>query len=174
MNTAEMEYFLEHTASCSRCAHRFMQWMETLSSDDSCLESPPAYLEDEILNRCRQPDAKLTRTLIDTTGKVHFWLYGLKITTAVVLSIIMLFHINLHPGIASPASSMPRNPFSIIRLQELPDDYNKSLEDCEKGSSSIMEYLRNGSLSLNQNLQNFSDHLFPFFQKQGSNSCSDA
>lgn len=166
MNEKEMEHFLEHTAFCSRCASLFLQRMETIQTDSVSMEAPPAYLEDEILNRCHQPDVKLTRTLIDTTGKVHFWLYGLKITTAVVLSIMMLFHIQIRPDFADRTTSMPRNPFSIIKLQELPDDYNKISENSENGGSSIMKYLRDGSMTLNQNLQNFSDDLFPFLQKQ--------
>lgn len=164
----EMEHILEHTAFCSRCASLFLQRMETLQDDSVVMEVPPAYLEDEILHRCHQPDVKLTRTLIDTGSKVQLWLYGLKITTAVVLSIMMLFHVRLRPDFTDRTMSIPRNPFSITKLQELPDDYNKISEDSETGSSTIMKYLRDGSMSLNQNLQNFSDDFFPFFPKQES------
>lgn len=168
MTEKEIEHFLEHTAFCSRCASLFLQRMETVQADTVSMEVPPAYLEDEILNRCHQPDVKLTRTLIDTSSKMHFWLYGLKITTAVVLSIMMLFHIQIRPDFTDRSASMPQNPFSIIKLQELPDDYNKISENSENGGSSIMKYLRNGSMSLNQNLQNISDDLLPFLQKQES------
>lgn len=166
MDDMETEQFLEHTASCSRCACRFMQWMENIPLNDSRLESPPAYLEDEILNRCHQPDMQLTRTLIDTTGKIHFWIYGLKITTAVVLSIMMLFRINIQSEITDKTVTMPQNPFSISKLQEIPDDYRLDSEYSNAAGSSIMEYLRNGSMSLNQNLQKFSDDIFPVFNRK--------
>lgn len=93
MTAEEMEAFLSHTASCSTCADSWMAWME--HQEPEALPVPPAYLAEEIIERSKQPDLMIARRLNHTSRQLRLLTYSLKVGTAVVLSIMMLFSINL-------------------------------------------------------------------------------
>lgn len=139
MTPAEMEFFLSHTSSCDTCAERWMNWMEQtevemnaetaaekeLNTETAAkaIPQPPAYLAEEILERCKQPDILIARNLNRTSRQLQLFTYSLKIGTAVVLSIMMLFSINLTSlkiaSVSEPVSvSISQTDRELKELQE--------------------------------------------------------
>ena len=56
----------------------------------SLLSEPPAYLKEEILRRTRQMDVQAAIHIRETSRRVQFWLYSLKVGLAVMASIFLL------------------------------------------------------------------------------------
>lgn len=129
MTPAEMEFFLSHTSSCDTCAERWMNWMEQTEVEMNtetaakAIPQPPAYLAEEILERCKQPDILIARNLNRTSRQLQLLTYSLKIGTAVVFSIMMLFSINLTSlkiaSVSEPVSvSISQTDRELKELQE--------------------------------------------------------
>ena len=141
MTPAEMEFFLSHTSFCDTCAERWMNWMEQTEVEiemniktaaekelntktaAEAVPQPPAYLAEEILERCKQPDILIARNLNRTSRQLQLLTYSLKIGTAVVLSIMMLFSINLTSlkiaSVSEPVSvSISQTDRELKELQE--------------------------------------------------------
>lgn len=136
MTPEEMETFLSHTASCSICADNWMAWME--SPESEALPEPPAYLAEEIIGRSGQPDLMIARRLNRTSRQLRLLTYSLKVGTAVVLSIMMLFSINL-------TSMKMASGFENREPQHRTQEYNTAeynVTGCmRKGTQNIMKSL---------------------------------
>lgn len=57
---------------------------------NSLLAEPPAYLKEEILRRTRQMDVQAAVHIRETSRRVQFWMYSLKVGVAVMASIFLL------------------------------------------------------------------------------------
>lgn len=88
----EMEAFLTHTASCPSCGDA---WMAYMQRHMEVLDAPPAYLAEEITERVHQPDVVLAQKAYTTSKRVQLFLYSLKVSVAVAMSIYMLFAMDL-------------------------------------------------------------------------------
>lgn len=154
----EMEFFLSHTASCDTCADNWMIYMA--QAELETLPEPPAYLEEEILLRSKQPDLLIAQKMNRTSRQIQLLTYSLKVCTAVVLSIVMLFSINLtNLKIASVTEPSP-----ITQTHLLAAHQEKERENAVEGKEhyNIMEYMRDGAQNVTESLQNFTKTIFSF------------
>ena len=114
MKQPEEERFLGHIGVCTFCAEQFGNWMEegileitetaepgktceltpytecSSQSEHLLLSEPPSYLKEEILHRTRQMDVQATIHFKETSQKMQFVLYSLKVGLAVMASIFLL------------------------------------------------------------------------------------
>lgn len=139
MSPEEMEYFLSHTASCDTCADSWMTFMA--QAETETLLEPPVYLEEEIISRSRQPDLLIAQKINRTSRQIQLLTYSLKVCTAVALSIIMLFSINL----------------TSLKTATLPEPSPITEEQQD-----ITGHLRNGAQTITESLQNFTKSVFQF------------
>ncbi|MDO5409409.1 MAG: hypothetical protein Q4F21_03035 [Lachnospiraceae bacterium] len=157
MSDDEMEFFLSHTAVCETCADNWMRWMER--ADTELLPEPPVYLGEEILARSKQPDILIARKVNRTSKQIRLLTYSLKVGTAVVLSILMLFSVNL-TGLKLSSISEPSQPAPIssetAQTSALPDRYTG-----QKGLD-ITGHMRKSAQSITSSLQDFTNFIFNF------------
>lgn len=146
MTPDEMETFLSHTASCSTCADHWMAWME--SPESETLPEPPAYLAEEIIGRSRQPDLMIARRLNRTSRQLRLLTYSLKVGTAVVLSIMMLFSINL-TSMKMASGLENRQP------QHRTQQYNTA-------EYNVTGYMRKGTQNIVKSLDSFTRSILNF------------
>lgn len=92
MGISDREHFLQHTAGCPRCGDF---WFAYLSRHEDALAVPPAYLEQEIAERVREPDVVIARQVHRTSKKIRLLLYSLKVGVALAASIYMLFAMDM-------------------------------------------------------------------------------
>ena len=135
MTPAEMEFFLSHTSSCDTCAERWMNWMEQTEVEMNtetaakAIPQPPAYLAEEILERCKQPDILIARNLNRTSRQLQLLTYSLKIGTAVVFSIMMLFSIIfINRVIADETNDSDDSNRIEIEINKIKNDYERTLD----------------------------------------------
>lgn len=150
MTPDEMEEFLSHTASCSTCAEHWMNWMEQIEPDT--LQDAPAYLADEIISRCNQPDLLLAQKINRTSRQLQLLTYSLKVGTAVILSIMMLFSINLTNLKVSSVSRYPAGTETV----------DTRLPNVKKDDSNITKQINRGAKTITDSLQNFSQSILNF------------
>ncbi|MDY4970843.1 MAG: hypothetical protein SO101_11410 [Lachnospiraceae bacterium] len=152
MSPEEMESFLSHTASCSTCADSWMVWME--NPETEALSEPPAYLAEEIIGRSRQPDLMIARKLHRTSAQLRLLTYSLKVGTAVVLSIMMLFSINL-TGLKLNSrlenqENQRHNSKNTAAEYNVTDYMSRGTRDLMKSLDTITQSLLNFNFSFNQ------------------------
>lgn len=155
MTPEEMEVFLSHTASCSTCADSWMVWME--QQEPEALPEPPAYLAEEIIERSQQPDLMIARRLKRTSRQLRLLTYSLKVGTAVVLSIMMLFSINLtNMKIASGFESR---------------ENRHQTAEYSTAEHHVTGYMRQGTQNIMESLDSFTQSILNFefsFNKEDS------
>lgn len=78
---------LQHTCTCTGCAQRLAQSMET---EDNIRHQPPTYLKDEIIKRTRQLNIQTAVTVKRTSRQIQLMIYSLKVGMAVVVSVLIL------------------------------------------------------------------------------------
>lgn len=149
MSPEEMEDFLTHTASCDTCADLWMTFMAQTESE--AMSEPPAYLSEEILSRSKQPDLLIAQKINRTSRQIQLLTYSLKVCTAVAISIVMLFSINLtNLKIASVSE-----PSSITEIQA-------EQETNQKEPLDITGHLRDKAQNVTESLQSFTKAIFQF------------
>lgn len=173
MSSEEMEYFLSHTASCDTCADNWMAFMA--QTEPETLLEPPAYLAEEIIARSKQPDLLIAQKVCRTSRQIQLLTYSLKVCTAVALSIMMLFSINL----TSMKIASISEPSSITNIQQSdknqnfienttgqkmaePSDIEPNTKTDKKEHSDITGHLRSGAQNITESLQNFTESIFNF------------
>lgn len=168
MTPEEMEAFLSHTAVCDTCAENWMSFMAQLEPE--LLPEPPAYLTEEIIERSKQPDLLIARKVTRTSRQIRLLTYSLKVGTAVVLSIMMLFSINLAGmKLASVSESMQTVEIPSSRLDNWitfptagqSGDNSRNDRDNRK-QPDITDHMRRGTQSVLTSLDNFSKSVFNF------------
>ncbi len=88
LSPTQVDSFLTHTANCPHCGDAWMAYMEHHSE---ALEQPPAYLEEEIVERVHEPDVVIAQKAHTTSKRVQLLLYSLKVGVALAASIYMIF-----------------------------------------------------------------------------------
>lgn len=93
-DTMDQELFmqiLEHTNTCIWCAQRMGDVLGQGSGESQeNLILPPAYLEDQILERARHLDVQAAVAVKQTSKKLQLFFYSLKVGMAVAFSILIL------------------------------------------------------------------------------------
>lgn len=167
MTPEEMENFLSHTAVCDTCAENWMSFMA--QQEPEMLPEPPAYLAEEIIERSKQPDLLIARKVTRTSRQIRLLTYSLKVGTAVALSIVMLFSINL-TGMKLTSVSEP------IQTVEIPVSHlnnwisptagqsgDNSINDRGiRKQSDITDHMRQGTQNVLTSLDNFTKTIFNF------------
>ena len=164
LSPEEMEEFLMHTSECEHCAERFMQFMMT---EEAVLYEPPAYLTEEIINRSQQPDLFIARKVKQTSKQLRLLTYSLKVCSAVVFSIIMLFSINLTSLQLQTVSTAEPN---AARMSQIEREYERQQlaisemkqENSRKQEDTISFILSEGADSVGQSLRQFAKQIFHF------------
>ncbi len=85
LSAAEERQMLEHIGGCNYCAEQMAQFLEGDPAE------PPAYLQEEIMERSRQPDVRTARTIYETSKHMRLLVYSLKVGLAVAFSLFLLF-----------------------------------------------------------------------------------
>lgn len=85
LSAEEERRLLTHVGRCDYCAERLAQTMEK----DLC--EPPAYLQEEILERSRCADVQAARKVYQTSRQMRLFLYSLKVGLALATSLFLLF-----------------------------------------------------------------------------------
>lgn len=164
MTPEEMEYFLSHTASCDTCADNWMIFMA--QAEPETLPEPPAYLEEEIISRSRQPDMMVVQKLNRTSRQIQLLSYSLKVCTAVALSIVMLFSINLTNSKIASVTEPPQTIGTQLPITELenndPGNFDQKDAADRKEHYNIMGHMRDGAQNVTESLQNFTKSIFSF------------
>lgn len=168
MGPEEMEAFLSHTASCDTCAENWMAYMA--QQDPETLPQPPAYLAEEIISRSQQPDLLIARKVHQSSRQLRLLTYSLKVSTAVVLSILMLFSINLtsrkissfskHSFNMDTAIIQTENSGLFSRIQSGGSHKKDSRKD-EK-QSNLTDHMRQGTQNIIESLDSFTKSIFSF------------
>ena len=117
---------LEHVGVCDHCADLL----------GACLEKdllePPAYLQEEILEKSRSIEFRTVRTIHQTSRQMRLFLYSLKVGFALAVSLMALF---VFPGperIAErPGTYFPANVQMTVteRLRDGGEKMNVLLDD---------------------------------------------
>lgn len=143
LTAEEMDAFLSHTACCDTCAGR---WSAYLMEESDALETPPAYLAEEIEQQSHRPDLQISRKIFQTSRQLQLLTYSLKITTAVVFSILMLFSI----GITNQKTLFSAGPDTAYAYQ------------FPKQQLNLSEQIQNQAETFTESLQNFSKSILNF------------
>ena len=86
ISSADFCKILEHTCDCTWCADRLASIMDREEQE----AVPPAYLTEQILERVGQLDIQAAVTIRRTSKRIQLLLYSLKVSAAVVFSILIL------------------------------------------------------------------------------------
>lgn len=140
LNDTQQQDMLKHIGSCSYCADQFAAFLE----ED--LMKPPAYLREEILERSRKPDIRVVKTVYQTSRRMRFFLYSLKVGAAVAVSLFLLFF--------SPVERIEMS--AIEKLSE-------------RSESAITEKLNEGNDKINSFLNQFTENLMHIEYKEENN-----
>lgn len=127
----EERTFLTHVGSCDYCAEQFSGWLE------KDLLEPPAYLQDEILERSRRADVRAAKTACELSRNTRLFLYSLKVGLAVAASLYVLFFSSGIGGMEIP----------VIRIEQ-------------EMSEAVTEVLDVKSHKVNNRLQEITRNLF--------------
>lgn len=85
LNESEEQEFFRHLGNCDYCAEQFADWLE------QDMVEPPAYLQEEILERTRRPYIQTARNVYVFSKRMRLILYSLKVGLAVATSLFLLF-----------------------------------------------------------------------------------
>lgn len=165
MTPKEMEAFLSHTAACDTCSENWMSYMA--QQEPETLPQPPAYLAGEIIERSKQPDIMIARKVNRTSKQIRLLTYSLKVGTAVALSIVMLFSINLTGmKIASVSEFIPKTETPVSGPKQPgaagSNSGNSGAADRSenKKTGSITDHMRQGTQNIMSSLDNFTQSIF--------------
>lgn len=124
----EEQTFLIHVGSCDYCAEQFSGWLE------QDLLEPPAYLQEEILERSRCADVRAVKTASGLSRNMRLFLYSLKVGLAVAASLYVLFFSSGIGGLEIP----------VIRIeQEMSGSITETLDEkSEKANGRLRELTR--------------------------------
>ena len=168
MTPEEMEAFLTHTSICDTCSENWMSFMA--SQEPEMLPEPPAYLADEIIARSQQPDLLIAQKVNHTSRQIRLLTYSLKVGTAVVLSIMMLFSINLTTmkisSVEEPSNGIEL-PFDRTEEADFlkPVSQNSSSKDNDsdhRAQYGITGHMRQGTRAIMTSLDAFTKSIFNF------------
>jgi len=126
LSEAEERQMLEHIGGCDYCAEQMARFLE------GDLAEPPAYLQEEIMERSRQPDVRTARTIYETSKRMRLLVYSLKVGLAVAFSLFLLFFIPELEGMkALPGQSFTGRPRLSIteKLEEKSSRVNSYFQD---------------------------------------------
>lgn len=84
LSESEQQQMLRHLESCDHCAEQLAEFLE------KDLASPPAYLQEEILERSRSLKVQTAKTVYQTSKRMQLLLYSLKVGFAVATSLFLL------------------------------------------------------------------------------------
>lgn len=76
---------LAHAGVCDHCAGLLSAWLE------QDLLEPPAYLQEEILEKSQSIEFRTASTIRQTSRQMRLFLYSLKVGFALAVSLYMLF-----------------------------------------------------------------------------------
>ncbi|MGN0299199.1 MAG: hypothetical protein ACI4C1_08490 [Lachnospiraceae bacterium] len=129
----EME-LLEHISTCNLCADRWAQHMT------GQLIEPPAYLEEEILERVQLPDVQVEGITRHISKQAQLFLYSLKVSLAVAAAILML--------IGSPDIDFLENPVEEHWVYKEPD--TPILDQLGAGSDFLLDKMKQVTEQISQ------------------------
>ena len=141
LNQEELEQLLSHVSSCNYCSERLADIMS-----EEMLQAPKN-LKDSILKATKRPDIQIAMKANETSKNMQLFFYSLKIGTAAVAALLLLFLSTNIP--AENASSKQAIPLS----QEMSMD-----DELDNSSASWTSVIR-------ENLDDFSSNRMDFSNK---------
>ena len=127
LSATEERRLFAHAGSCSHCADLLARYLE------QDLMEPPSYLQEEILEKSKTVRIQTGKTMYQRSKQLRLFLYSLKVSFAVAVSLLMLFIL--------PAEERTNIRIGAHFLEDAQETITEKLQDSNDKMSLLLENL---------------------------------